>query len=89
MDAINIFGTLAAVLMVCGYLPQAVTTIRTRNTDGISILTFSMMGLGALFFAIQGILTDNLPLTLTIIITMSCSAIIFGIKVHNDYFRKK
>ena len=37
MDWSSIVGTAAAVCMILGYLPQAITTIRTRDTDGIAI----------------------------------------------------
>ena len=42
-------GYAAAVCMILGYLPQAITTIRTRETEGIALPTFLMMGLGSLF----------------------------------------
>jgi len=70
--------------MIFGYLPQAISTIRTRDTDGIAMPTFLMMGLGSLFFVIQGILGHIWSLALANTITLICSAIIFGIKVHND-----
>lgn len=89
MSAQVIFGTAAAICMICGYMPQAITTMRTRDTDGIAMPTFAMMGLGSLFFVIQGVLIDNWPLIITNLITLVCSAIIFGIKIYNDYFRKK
>ena len=38
--AINIIGWLASICMICGYLPQAIYTIRTRDTDGIALPTF-------------------------------------------------
>lgn len=79
-----IFGYLAALCMIFGYLPQAISTIRTRDTDGIAMPTFLMMGLGSLFFVIQGILGHIWSLALANTITLICSAIIFGIKVHND-----
>lgn len=84
-----IIGYSAAVCMVLGYLPQAIYTIRTRDTDGIALPTFLLMGVGSVFFCIQGLLTDNLPLFITNAITFTCSAIVFGIKVYNDYFKKK
>lgn len=89
MDIQTIFGTAAAICMIFGYLPQAITTMRTRDTNGIAMLTFCMMGLGSLFFVIQGILIANWPLVVTNIITLICSAIIFGIKIYNDYFKDK
>lgn len=85
--AITIIGTLAAICMVLGYMPQAIYTIRTRDTDGIAMPTFLLMGAGSVFFVIQGILMGNWPLVITNVITATCSAIVFGIKIHND--RKK
>lgn len=85
----EIFGYSAAVCMILGYLPQAVTTIRTRDTDGIALPTFCMMGLGAIFFIVQGLILSNWPLVITNVITAACSIIVFAIKVYNDYFKKR
>ncbi|MBE6305962.1 MAG: hypothetical protein E7082_08650 [Bacteroidales bacterium] len=89
MTIVNIIGYLASICMICGYLPQAITTIRTRDTDGIALPTFLAMGAGSIFFALQGFLIDNMPLIITNVITAVCSAIIFGIKIHNDRRKKK
>ena len=86
---INIIGYTATVCMVLGYLPQAIATIRTRNTDGIAMPTFIMLGLGSVFFVIQGIALGNMPLVIANTITTICSVIIFGIKIHNDRVRTK
>lgn len=83
----EIVGYTAAICMVCGYLPQAIYTIRTRDTDGIAMPTFLLLGAGSVFFVVQGLLLDNLPLVITNSITTVSSAIVFGIKIHND--RKK
>lgn len=89
MTIANIIGYLASICMICGYLPQAVTTIRTRDTDGIALPTFLAMGAGSICFALQGFLINNMPLIITNVITAVCSAIIFGIKIHNDRRKKK
>lgn len=75
--------------MVLGYLPQTVKTIRTCSTDDIALGTFLLMGIGGLLFAVQGALIDNMPLLLTNVLTTSMSAIIFCIKMYNDYFKKR
>jgi len=85
---ITIVGYTASICMVLGYLPQAIATIRTRDTDGIALPTFCMLGLGSIFFVIQGILLDNIPLVITNVITTICSAIIFIIKIRNDQRKK-
>ena len=80
---------MATVCMVFGYLPQAIATIRTRNTDGIAMPTFIMLGLGSIFFVIQGLALSNWPLVIANTITTVCSVIIFTIKIHNDRLRRK
>ena len=52
----QICGVVASVCMILGYLPQAIETIRTRNTDGIALPTFLMMAIGAFAFMLQGLL---------------------------------
>lgn len=86
---VNTVGYLAAICMVGGYLPQAIYTIRTRDTDGIAMPTFLLMGAGSLFFVIQGVMITNIPLVITNVITLTCSAIVFGIKVYNDHIKPK
>lgn len=88
----EICGWLASITLILGYLPQAITTIRTRNTDGIALPTFLMMGIGSSCFMLQGLLHEPeilWALFITNLITTTCSAIVFGIKVYNDYFKKK
>ena len=88
----NICGIVASAGMILGYLPQAVETIRTRNTDGIALPTFLMMAIGGFAFMLQGLLhkPDIIwSLFLTNLVTSTCSCIVFGIKIYNDYFKKK
>jgi MtN3 and saliva related transmembrane protein len=85
---IHICGWVASIGLILGYLPQAIQTIRTRNTDGISLPGFIMMAVGGLAFMIQGLLIENYYLFLTNLITFACSVIIFGIKIYNDYYKK-
>ena len=88
----SVCGVIASIGMILGYLPQAIETIRTRNTDGIALPTFLMMGIGGFAFMIQGLVhkPDIIwSLFLTNLITTACSSIVFGIKIYNDYYKKK
>lgn len=88
----TICGYVASIGMILGYLPQAITTIRTRNTDGIALPTFLMMAIGAFAFMLQGLLHyPNIiwSMFITNAFTCTCSGIIFGIKIYNDFFKKK
>ncbi len=86
---VNIIGTVAGVLLALGYLPQTVHTLKSRKTDDIATGTFLLMGIGGFLFAIQGYISSNWPLFITNMLTTIMSAIIFGIKVHNDHKKKK
>lgn len=87
----QICGYIATIGMILGYLPQAIATIRTRNTDGIALPTFLMMGIGSFAFMVQGFIHKPeiiWSMFLTNLVTTLCSIIIFSIKVYNDYFKK-
>ncbi len=88
MEHSLIFGWVASICMVMGYIPQTIQTVRTRKTDDIAMGTFLLMGLGGLCFAIQGWLISNWPLFTCNVLTTTMSAIIFGIKMYNDHFKK-
>jgi len=88
----EICGWIASITMILGYLPQAIRTIRTRETDSIALPTFLMMAIGGVCFMLQGVLhqPDILwALFLTNLVTTTCSCIVFGIKVYNDYYKKR
>lgn len=87
----EICGIIASVAMILGYLPQAIQTIKTRKTDDIALPTFLMMGIGAICFMLQGLFHKPeiiWSLFLTNLVTATCSIIVFGIKMYNDYFKK-
>lgn len=88
----TLFGYVASAGMILGYLPQAIATIRTHNTDGIALPTFLMMAIGAFAFMLQGLMHEGgiiWSMVITNAVTCSCSCIIFAIKMHNDYFKRK
>ena len=88
----TIFGYVASAGMILGYLPQAIATIRTHNTDGIALPTFLMMAIGAFAFVLQGLMHEGgiiWSMVITNAVTCSCSCIIFAIKMHNDYLKRK
>lgn len=96
----QIVGYIGSLGLILGYLPQAILTIRTRNTDGISLPGFICMAVGSTAFMLQGIMMGfctedgSFPgggfyIFITNVITASCSVIIFVIKMYNDHFKKK
>lgn len=88
----EICAYVGSIAMILGYLPQAIQTIRTRNTDGLSLPAFIMMAVGAFCFMLQGFVhkPDIIwSIAITNLITSACSVIVFVIKMRNDYFKKR
>ena len=90
-----IFGWLGSIGLILGYLPQAIQTIVTRQTDGISLPGFCMMAVGSFCFMCQGLMlcieqgiSTGVFFFITNFSTATCAAIIFAIKMHNDHFKK-
>ena len=91
-----IIGWLGSISLILGYLPQAIQTIRTRQTDGISLPGFCMMSVGSICFMSQGLIlcveqgiSTGIFFFITNLITGVCAVIIFVIKMRNDHFRKR
>ena len=88
----TICGYIASLGLILGFLPQAIETIRTRNTDGLSMPAFMMMTVGAFAFVIQGLLHEpNIiwSMVITNAVTGTCSCIIYVIKIKNDFSKKR
>lgn len=88
----NVCGYVASAGLILGFLPQAIRTMRTRSTDDISLPAFLFMAIGASCFVLQGALhkPDILwALLITNLVTSVCSFVIFGIKIYNDFIKKR
>lgn len=48
-------GYLAAFLTTFAFLPQAIKTIRTRDTAGVSLVMYASMTVGIVFWLLHGI----------------------------------
>lgn len=80
---INIIGYIAATLTTVSFLPQAIKTIKTRNTDGISFAMYTIFTVGAGFWLVYGILLKNPIIITSNTITLVLTMIILFIKLEN------
>ena len=74
-------GLFAATLTTAAFLPQALLVLRTRNTEGISLLMYVMFTVGVAGWLTYGILLANLPMILANGITLALALIILVLKV--------
>ena len=71
-----IFGYIAAFCTAVSFLPQAVKTIKTKDTNGLSLLTYLFLFFGSLSWFIYGIVLTDFPLMGTNFLTTIFTGII-------------
>ena len=78
---IKIIGFIAAFLTTFSFLPQAIKTIKEKNTESISLLMYSMFSLGVFLWMIYGLVNHDSPLFIANVITFIFSFIILILKL--------
>ncbi len=77
----ELFGYIAAFLTSVSFIPQALKTIRTRDTQGISLLMYAIFSIGVLCWFIYGIAMKDLPILLANGVTLCFALIILFFKI--------
>ncbi len=71
-----IFGYIAAFCTAISFLPQAVKTIKTKDTRGLSLLTYLFLFFGSLSWFVYGMVLADIPLMSTNFLTTIFTGII-------------
>ena len=81
MNTVTIVGFMAAVLTTASFLPQAIKTIQTKNTAGISLFMYSLFALGTLLWFLFGFFSSNMPVMVANAVTLVFAVIILIYKI--------
>jgi MtN3 and saliva related transmembrane protein len=81
MNYIDIIGFIAAFATTFSFLPQAIKTIQTKDTSGISLYMYALFTGGTLFWLMYGILSNSLPVAIANFVTLIFSCIILFYKI--------
>lgn len=76
-------GYLAAVLTTVAFLPQALKTIRSRDTSGISLAMYVMFTVGVACWFGYGLFLGSWPMILANIVTFALAVVILGLKLRH------
>ena len=60
-----LFGYFAVFFTTISFLPQAIKTLRSRNVEGLSLLTYLFLFLGSLSWFLYGNYLNDIPLMAT------------------------
>jgi MtN3 and saliva related transmembrane protein len=74
-------GFVAATLTSASFIPQAVMTIRTRDTRGISRGMYIIFTAGVAFWLAYGIAIHSLPMIFANTATLALAATILALKL--------
>jgi len=87
MSTTEILGYCAAFLTTASFLPQAILTLKTRNTSSLSLSMYSLFTVGVLFWLIYGIQKTDYAIIFANSITLFLSAIILSFKIYNVIYK--
>jgi MtN3 and saliva related transmembrane protein len=74
-------GFAGALLTTASFIPQAVMTLRSRDTRGISRGMYIIFTLGVAFWLAYGIAIDSMPMILANTVTLALAGSILALKL--------
>ncbi len=77
----GLIGYLAAICTTLAFVPQALKTIKSRDTTGISLSMYVIFTTGVFFWLVYGLLLVNFPLIAANLVTFVLSATILWFKL--------
>lgn len=83
----EVVGYLAATLTTASFLPQAILTLKTRDTQSLSLGMYSLFTAGVLLWLIYGIFLVNPAIIIANSITFLLAAMILIFKVYNSWIK--
>lgn len=84
----EIIGYIAATLTTVSFLPQAILTIKTKDTESLSLSMYSVFTLGVFFWLIYGLYLSDKAIIIANAITFMLAALILYVKLCNTFRNK-
>lgn len=84
MDSVqiaNLFGFLAAALGIVMFIPQTVQVWKTKNTKGISLVSFALFDIASLFWTVYGVLLHATPVIMVNVVLLVLNTYIVLMKL--------
>ncbi len=81
MPALELMGYMAATCTTLAFVPQAMKTIKTRDTSGISLWMYVVFTFGIACWFGYGLFLESWPMIVSNAVTFLLSATILGMKL--------
>lgn len=76
----ELIGYIAATLTTLSFFPQALKTLRSRDTKSISLRMYILFTSGVMFWSIYGLMVDDAPVLIANLVTLIPAVIVLLIK---------
>ena len=83
MTAIEFIGYLAATLTTVSFLPQALSSVRTGRTDGLSLPMYALFSAGVALWLLYGLYVGSWPVVIANAVTLVFAVVILSLIVRN------
>jgi MtN3 and saliva related transmembrane protein len=83
MNSTTIIGLIAATFTTISFIPQAVKTIKTKQTNDISLLMYILLTFGVFMWIVYGAIIQDFPVLLGNGVTLIFAAIVLIVKLRN------
>ncbi|QIZ06686.1 SemiSWEET transporter [Priestia megaterium] len=80
-ELVPLFGYVAAILTTLSFLPQAIKTIKEKNTEGISLVMYSLFTSGVLMWLLYGLFVNDIPIIVANAVTLILAVTILTLKI--------
>ncbi|ESS71489.1 MtN3/saliva-like transmembrane protein [Methyloglobulus morosus KoM1] len=84
----ELIGYAAGTLTTVSFFPQAIMTIKTRDTSSLSLGMYGLFTLGVLCWLIYGIYLVDYAIIISNAITLALAACILAFKVYHTLCKK-
>jgi MtN3 and saliva related transmembrane protein len=81
---IDIVGYVAAALTTIAFVPQALTSWRTRDLSGVSLPMYSIFTAGVAMWLAYGVMLSSWPIIVANAITLALSGAVLVLKVKHS-----
>lgn len=84
----DLIGYVAASLTTGSFLPQAILTLKTRDTESLSLGMYGLFTTGVLLWLIYGIYLSNPAIIAANAVTLLLATLILSFKIYNTFRRE-
>ena len=84
MQFMDVLGLTAAFCTTISFLPQAIKVVKTKNTEALSLLMYSVFTVGVVLWLVYGILREDLAITLANFVTLILALVSLGSKIKSE-----